>query len=72
MSAFKARNPEYEVERLENSGRNEVFRSVNTAEEKKYSRERFWGVEKRVTKIGRALGGNVVAFYSPIEVCMEI
>ena len=30
-----------------------------------YSRERFRGVEKRVTKIGRALGGNVVAFYSP-------
>ena len=27
---------------------------------------------KRVTKIGRALGGNVVAFYSPIEICMEI
>ena len=33
MSAFKARNPEYEVEKLENSWRKEVFRLVNTAEE---------------------------------------
>ena len=39
-----------------------------------YSRERFrggggGGVEKRVIKIGRALGGNICCgFYSPIEV----
>ena len=47
---------------------------VNTAKEQytRVSGSRWGGVEKRVTKIGRALGGNVVAFYSPIEICMEI
>ena len=32
---------------------------------------REWQAEKRVIKFRRALGGNVVAFFSPIESCIE-